>query len=57
MTHEPVQQAYSLFGFPSIETLPFSSNSRAKLPANEKTAGVLAPSGRNPFGSISLAVE
>lgn len=46
-----------LFGFPSIETLPFSSNSRAKLPANEKAAEVLAPSGRNPFGSISLAVE
>ena len=57
VTHEPVQQAYALFGFPSIVTLPFSSNSRAKLPFNEKTAGVLARSGRNPSGSISVAVE
>ena len=57
MTHEPVQQSYALFGFPSIVTFPFSSNSRAKLPAIEKTAGVLARSGRNPSGSISVVVE
>ena len=57
--HVPDTVAYALFGLPTMTHLPFTSPNRQLNvhPAPWNWIGVLTPMGRQPYGSVSFAVE